>query len=75
MSQRKALTKVKAAGRLWGIRPEESRVFDELEELTYWHRDYGRVALRDAATFKVVKPRLLQLVRHGLRIIAVLSVC
>jgi len=75
MSQRQAVTKKKAAAYKRATRADKTRILDELVDLTGWHRDYARAAVRDAGALKIVRPRRARDPKFPPQVIAGLATC
>ena len=75
MGQRKAVTAKLAAAYRRGSRKDKGRILDELCELTGWHRDWARTALRQAGTLRVLQERSPRRPIYSERVVAGLAIC
>ena len=73
MSQRHAVTQKMAAAYKRGSKSEKTLILDGLVELTGWHRDHARHALKAAGTIKLVRSRQPRTPRYPAQITVALA--
>ena len=75
MATRKAITKALAVRYRDGSRALKADILDTVCQLTGYHRDYARRALRSALRPRVVRPRAPRIPKYDARTVAALEKC